>query len=71
MANGPEFAEAQAIALANGVSADDDLTIECIIDDAPTNDCDNSITSRVTIVRPVNGLLVFLPNVLHSSVGRV
>mgnify|MGYP006162605151 FL=1 len=62
MANGPEFAEAQAIALANGVSADDDLTIECIIDDAPTNDCDNSITSRVTIVRPVNGLLVFLPN---------
>ena len=62
MANGPEFAEAQAIALANGVSANDDLTIECIIDDAPTNDCDNSITSRVTIVRPVNGLLVFLPN---------
>ncbi|MEW6205052.1 MAG: pilus assembly protein TadG-related protein [Pseudomonadota bacterium] len=62
MANGPEFAEAQAIALANGVSQDDDLTIECIIDNAPTNDCDNSITSRVTIVRPVNGLLVFLPN---------
>ncbi|PZO11746.1 MAG: hypothetical protein DCE87_15720 [Betaproteobacteria bacterium] len=62
MSNGPEFAEAQAIALANGVSEDDDLTIECIIDDAPTNDCDNSITSRVTIVRPVNGLLVFLPN---------
>ena len=62
LSNGPEFAEAQAIALANGVSEDDDLTIECIIDDAPTNDCDNSITSRVTIVRPVNGLLVFLPN---------
>mgnify|MGYP006147257047 CR=1 FL=1 len=62
LSNGPEFAEAQAIALANGVSEDDDLTIECIIDDAPTNDCDNSITSRVTIIRPVNGLLVFLPN---------
>jgi uncharacterized membrane protein len=62
LSNGPEFAEAQAIALANGVSEDDDLTIECIIDDAPTNDCDNAITSRVTIVRPVNGLLAFLPN---------
>ncbi|VWX33518.1 conserved hypothetical protein [Limnobacter sp. 130] len=62
MANGPEFPEAQAIALANGVSQDDDLTIECIINNAPTNDCDNSITSRVTIVRPVNGLLAFLPN---------
>ena len=62
MANGPEFPEAQVIALANGVSQDDVLTIECIIDNAPTNDCDNSITSRVTIVRPVNGLLAFLPN---------
>jgi uncharacterized membrane protein len=62
MANGPEFPEAQVIALANGVSQDDDLTIECIINNAPTNDCDNSITSRVTIVRPVNGLLAFLPN---------
>ncbi len=62
MANGPEFAEAQAIALANGVSEDDALTIECIIDNAPTNDCDNSITSRVRIVRPVNGLFVFLPD---------
>lgn len=62
MANGPEFAEAQAIALANGVSEDDVLTIECIIDNAPTNDCDNSITSRVRIVRPVNGLFVFLPD---------
>lgn len=62
MANGPEFAEAQAIALANGVSEGDALTIECIIDNAPTNDCDNSITSRVRIVRPVNGLFVFLPD---------
>ena len=62
MANGPAFAEAQAIALANGVSEGDALTIECIIDNAPTNDCDNSITSRVRIVRPVNGLFVFLPD---------
>ena len=62
MSNGPEFAEAQAIALENGVNADDDLRIECVIGGTTTADCDNSITSRVTITRPVNSLLAFLPN---------
>lgn len=62
MSNGPEFAEAQAIALENGVNADDNLRIECVIGGIPTADCDNSITSRVTITRPVNSLLAFLPN---------
>ena len=62
MADGPVFAEAHEIALANGVSAEDDLVIECIIDGAPTNDCENSISSRVTLSRPVTGLLAFMPN---------
>lgn len=60
MADGPVFIEAQEIALANGVSDGDDLIIECIIDGIPTNDCDNAITSRVTLARPVTGLMAFL-----------
>lgn len=62
MADGPVFAEAYEIALANGLSAEDDLVIECIIDGAPTNDCENSISSRVTLSRPVTGLLAFVPS---------
>ena len=62
MADGPVFAEAYEIAFANGVSAEDDLVIECIIDGAPSNDCENSISSRVTLSRPVTGLLAFAPS---------
>ncbi|MEQ9106779.1 MAG: hypothetical protein RLO04_04875 [Limnobacter sp.] len=60
MANGPQFIEAIAIAQENGVSENDDMSIQCIIDNAPSADCANSITSRVTITRPVSSLLAFL-----------
>lgn len=59
MSDGPQFQEARAIAMQNGLTAADSLTIECIIDNAPTNDCENAITSRVTVGRAVNSLLAF------------
>ena len=62
MANGPQFLEAIAIAQENGVVENDDMSIQCIIDNTPSADCANSITSRVTITRPVSSLLAFLPN---------
>ena len=62
MADGPAFPEARAIALENGVGADDAITIECVINNAVTADCANAITARVTINRALNSLLAFLPN---------
>ncbi|MCR2747833.1 hypothetical protein NSP04_14375 [Limnobacter sp. YS8-69] len=62
MANGPDFSEAQAIALENGLQADDVITIDCIIDNAVTADCANAITARVTINRSLSALLLFFPN---------
>ncbi|HEX4880259.1 MAG TPA: pilus assembly protein TadG-related protein, partial [Limnobacter sp.] len=62
LADGPGFAEARALALENGVLPTDSLTIQCVINNAPTADCANAITSRVTLRRPVNALLPFLPD---------
>lgn len=70
MANGPEFAEAHAIGQENGLLADDDMTIECIINNAVTADCANAITARVTIDRSLTSLMVFMPNQNVSALAE-
>lgn len=70
MANGPEFAEARAIAQENGLLADDTITIECIINNAVTADCANAITARVTINRSLTSLMVFMPNQNISALAE-
>ena len=60
MSDGPAFPEARALALANGLSASDEIQIDCIINGVVTRACDDAITARVTIVRPVVALLPFL-----------
>lgn len=62
MADGPAFPEAMAIAQANGIQIEDEITIVCVINNAVTADCPNAITARVTINRSLDGLLAFLPN---------
>ncbi|WP_370261209.1 hypothetical protein [Limnobacter sp.] len=62
MADGPGFAEARSLGQNNGVLPTDTLTIECLINGAVSDDCENAVTSRVSITRSVGALLPFLNN---------
>ncbi|MFN7504372.1 MAG: hypothetical protein ACK5Q1_02300, partial [Limnobacter sp.] len=62
LSDGPEFPEARALALENGLSATDEIRIECIVNGAPTVNCENSITARVTLTRSIVSLIPFLPS---------
>ena len=61
MSDGPDFPEARALALENGLIETDEIQIECIANGEPTAICNNAITARVTLTRPVFSLLPFLP----------
>ena len=62
MSDGPDFPEARALALENGLIETDEIQIECIANGEPTAICNNAITARVTLTRPVFSLLPFLPS---------
>lgn len=61
LSDGPAFPAAMNLAHDNGVTAQDTLSIQCIQGGVPTADCNNSITSRVTLVRTVASILPFFP----------
>lgn len=60
MSDGPGFAEAVSIAQQNGISPGDTLSIQCIRNGVSTSNCEDSITSRVTVTRTVNSVLPFV-----------
>ena len=62
MSDGPEFQEAQALALENGLLETDEIQIDCIVNGEPTQNCENAITARVTLTRPILSLMPFLPS---------
>jgi uncharacterized membrane protein len=70
MADGPTFAEARAIARANGVGIADQLAIVCVINNAVTADCANAITARVTVNRSVTGLMAFFSSRQISAIAE-
>ena len=62
MSDGPAFPEAREIGLQNGLLDTDTVVLNCVIDGATTADCDNALTSRVSITRNVAAILPFFPN---------
>ena len=62
MSDGPNFSEAREIGLQNGLLDADEVVLNCLIDGEPTSDCDNALTSRVSITRSVLPILPFFPN---------
>lgn len=62
MSDGPGFTQAREIGLQNGLLETDELALNCLIDGVVTLDCDNSLTSQVTITRTVAPILPFFPN---------
>lgn len=63
MSDGPGFSAARDIATKNGVLGTDTLTIQCIINNVVSNDCNNAITARVSVTRT-------LPSILPGFSGR-
>ncbi|MCQ8896451.1 hypothetical protein NQT62_08405 [Limnobacter humi] len=59
MADGPAFPDANTVATENGAKPTDVLTIECIVNNAVTGNCENSITARVTLKRTTSSILPF------------
>ncbi len=62
MSDGPVFPEAREIGLQNGLLDTDTLVLSCLINGVSTLDCDNALTSQVTITRNVAPILPFFPN---------
>lgn len=59
MADGPAFPDAKAVASQNGVKPTDVLTVQCIVNNAVTANCENAITARVTLQRTTASILPF------------